>query len=233
MLKARFLCGLLLLFLSAGVSAVEALVLDYREWERDRPAYHNRVTITRGFMRQDIDSDAGNFLLFDRAAGVVYSVDADEHTILEMGGGRTTAESPIPLDLSEHSHSPADAPKVAGRPVLMTEYRVNGEVCIRGHSVPGLLPEAVAAWQEFNTVMAAQRAATLGNTPKGLLVPCMLANAVFAPLRHLRHGLPIREDNPVGVSRELRDFRTAVEVDEALFHLPEAYRHITIGGRRP
>lgn len=228
--KARLLAALFLLLPSAGALAIEALVLDYREWEHDRPAYDNRVTITPGFLRQDIGTDTGSFLLFDRAAAVVYSIDADEHTVLEMAGGHTIGKSPIPLELSEHSYRPPDAPKVAGRPVVMTEYRANGDICTRISSVPGLSPKAVAAWQEFDKVMAEQRAATLANTPRELLDPCMLATAIFAPLRHLRHGLPIREDNPIGISRELRDLRPGVEVDEALFHLPEGYRRIIIGG---
>jgi hypothetical protein len=238
----RVLCVLLPLLLPVAAMAVEAVVLEYHEWEPDRPAYANRVTITPGFLRQDIrsgsepDSETGpqptskDFLLFDRAAATVYSVDADAHTILVMKGGRAVGESPIALQLSEHSVSPADAPTVAGRPVLVTEYRVNGELCYRSSSVPGLSPEAVAAWQEFNTVMAAQRAVTLGHTPAEQLDPCLLATAIFAPVRHLQQGLPIREDNPIGISRELLDFRPVVEVDAALFRLPEGYRSITIGG---
>ena len=228
--SARVLCVLLSLFLSAPASAIEALVLDYREWEHDRPAYDNRVMITSEFLRQDMGSDSEDFLLFDRTAATVYSVDAEARTVLEMGGAEVVGESPIPLELSEHSYTPAEAPKVAGRSVLVTEYQVNGELCYRSSSVPGLSPDAVAAWREFNTVMAAQRAATLANTPEEMLVPCMLATAIFAPVRHLQHGLPIREDNPTGISRELRDFRPLVEVDATLFHLPDGYRRIAIGG---
>jgi len=210
--------------------AVEALVLDYHEWEHDRPAYDNRVTISPGFLRQDMGSGSKDFLLFDRKAATVYSVDGDAHTILVMGGEQAVGESPLPLELSEHNVTPADAPKVAGRSVMVTDYMANGELCYRGSSVPGLSPEAVAAWREFNTVMAAQRAATLANTPVELLDPCLLATAIFAPVRHLQHGLPIREDNPTGISRELLDFRPAVEVDAALFQLPDGYRRITLGG---
>lgn len=230
-LSCRLLLSCLLgLWSCVPAWATEAIRLDYLEHEPGAPGYQARVLITPTFLRQDFGADDDGYLLFDRTAGVVYSVNADDHSILEVArSGAAIGESPLPLTLTESSHREADAPLIDGRAPLFTDYRANGELCYQTVSVTGLLPEALAAWREFRGVMAAQRATTLENTPSEFLSACVLANSIFAPLHYLNHGLPIREYSRTGLSRELVGIEPTATVADGLFRLPPDYRSLTLG----
>lgn len=213
-----------------AVEAAEAIRLDYREQEVGQPSYPSRVWITQDFLRQDLGPDDSGFLLFDRAGGVVYSVDTAGRTILTVARrGAAVGDPPATLKLTQASRREPGAPTFNGVAPLFTDYRANGELCYRTVSVPGLLPDALAAWRELRAVMAAQRAATLANTPAEFLTPCVQANGVYAPLRYLEQGLPIREHSETGLSRELVGIKPSVAVDDALFALPEGFRRMSLG----
>jgi len=215
---------------SEAVASVATLVLDYREWEPGGDPYVSRALITADFMRLDFAEDNADFVLMDRRAGTIYSVQTEDGRILEIAArDGAVGEPPLPLTLEEHSEPDPQAPAVAGQQPLVTEYRVNGELCTTTVSVPGLLPEAVRAWREFATIMAAQRVTTLHNTPREFWQPCSLANDIYAPTRYLAHGLPIREQNRSGISRELRGFDADVPQPVSLFRLPKDFQRFHIG----
>ena len=210
---------------------VDALVLDYREWEPGAQPYVARVLVTPDYMRQDYGSgetaDAG-FVLLDRRAGVIYSVQTSDRRILEVQAGGALPTPPDGLELTQQSRPQPDAPPVAGQQPLFTAYLVDGKTCYRTVSVPGLLPDAVAAWSEFRRIMATQQAATLHHTPLAMRDTCQLVNDIYAPLRPLQQGLPIREHNPAGLSRELTGYQSDQAVDEGLFQLPDGYEYFRI-----
>lgn len=226
------LAAFLMLF-AAPLMALEALVLDYSEWEAGVEPYAARALISPAFMRLDYGPDDAGFVLFDRRAGVIYSVQDEDRRILEIkapeAANTEAAKAPVELRLSEDSHTDMDAPSVAGEQPVLTDYRVNGALCMQTVSVPGLLPEAVAAWREFAQLMAVQRVTTLANTPREFWQDCSLANDIYAPTRYLQHGLPIREDSRSGVSRELRGFDAKASLPEDVFTLPQGYRHFHVG----
>ena len=215
---------------AGAAGTVEVLWLNYLEWESGGQPYAGRVLITPRFMRLDYGEDDQGYILLDRGAGMIYSVQVDDHRILEVAaGGGEVGEPPMPLEFGQSSQLDADAPPVAGEQPLSTDFTVNGELCFQTVSVPGLLPDAVSAWREFATIMAAQRLTTLTNTPPELWRPCVLANDIYAPTRYLQYGLPIREHNRFGISRELRGFEANVEQPVALFRLPNGYQRFRIG----
>jgi len=213
---------------------VEVLKLDYQEWEPGGDPYASRALITPQFMRLDYGVDGEGFILFDREAGMVYSVQVEDRRILEVAALADDAagigEPPIPLVLAQSSEADDNAPSLGGRQPVITEFTVNGELCQQTVSIAGLLPEAVAAWREFALLMAAQRATTLHNTPPEFWQACSLANEIYAPTRYLQQGLPIRAYSGSGISRELRSFEPGVSMSAALFELPEGYQRFRIGG---
>lgn len=215
---------------------VEVLKLDYQEWEPGGEPYASRVLVTPGFMRLDYGVDDEGFILFDREAGMVYSVQREDRRILEIAAlaedAAAIGEPPMPLALAQSSEVDDKAPSLGGQQPVITEFTVNGELCQQTVSIAGLLPEAVSAWREFELLMAAQRATTLHNTPPEFWQACSLANDIYAPTRYLQHGLPIRAYSGSGISRELGSFEPGVAMSAALFELPEGYQRFHIGGSR-
>lgn len=80
----RALLAACLLLLAAPLMALEALVLEYAEWEVDGEPYAARALISPAFMRLDYGPDDAGFVLFDRGAGVIYSIQAEDQRILEI-----------------------------------------------------------------------------------------------------------------------------------------------------
>ena len=80
----RLLSTLLILLLATPLAAqpLTALVLQYQEWEPGGQPYAARVMVTPRFMRQDFGPGDPDFLLFDRHAGVIYSVQTEDRRIL-------------------------------------------------------------------------------------------------------------------------------------------------------
>jgi len=212
---------------------VATLVLDYQEWEPGSEPYASRALISAQAMRLDFGPDSGGYVLLDRSAGVVYSVQDEDRRILEIGpfdADKAALVQPPTLLLAEHGETDQQAPVIAGAQPVVTEYTANGELCTQTVSIPGLLPDALAAWRQFAVIMATQRATTVANTPPEYRQPCSLANDVYAPTRYLAHGLPISEHNRSGISRELRGFDENVSQSAQLFRLPEDYQHFHVGG---
>jgi len=229
---SRALLAACLMLMTAPLMALEALLLEYSEWESGGEPYAARALISPTFMRLDYGPDDAGFLLFDRRAGVIYSIQAEDQRILEIAAPADASDQPgkppVELLLTESSHVDKDAPTVGGQQPLLTDYLVNGELCMQTVSVAGLLPEAVAAWREFALLMAAQRVTTLANTPREFWQDCSLANDIYAPVRYLQHGLPIREHSRSGVSRELRGFDASAELPDDVFTLPEGFRRFGV-----
>jgi hypothetical protein len=71
--------------------------------------------------------------------------------------------------------------------------------------------------------LAGEQALNLAKTPMEMQTPCTLATLVFAPDAHLQRGFPLREWRGDGFNRALVGFEEGVELDPALFRLPEGY----------
>jgi hypothetical protein len=56
-----------------------------------------------------------------------------------------------------------------------------------------------------------------------------LANDIYAPVRYLQHGMPIREQNRSGISRELTGFEAEATLPDDVFALPEGFRRFRVG----
>ena len=139
-------------------------------------------------------------------------------------------ESPYPL-VFEHSRSTdPDAPKISGKLPEHIIFRVNGEECYNVISVAGLLNKVTQAIKEYLQTLAGKQAMNLANTPPEMQTPCMLANMIFEPSRHLDYGLPIREWDYRGFARSLVNYRESVPVDGSLFEVPEGYRIVLLSG---
>jgi len=212
------------------------ILLRFQDQEPGVEPYSSRVMVTEAFVREDFGpDDSTGFLLLDRKAQRVYSVDAEERRILVIGE-RTPAEEsaepatpPIPLEVRFEDYADPDAPTVAGTAPLLRHYRINGQPCLDVASVPGLLPEARAALGELSRVLAHQRVMTLAQTPRELWDPCVLAKDLFRPELHLQAGFPVAVSDPAGHRRLLLDYETNLALVPELFRLPEGYTRFRLG----
>jgi len=208
-----------------SVYAVEVL---FEDRERGIAPYSIRMLVTAEYLRMDDGQDEGDFILYDRRAQQILSVTHQNHTALQIVAKPVKIESPYPL-LFEHSrYSDPDAPKITGKLPEHITFRVNGEECYNVISVAGLLNEVTQAIKEYLQTLAVEQAMNLANTPPEMQTPCMLANMIFKPSRHLDYGLPIREWDYRGFARSLVSFRESVPVDGSLFEVPAGYRIVSL-----
>lgn len=226
--------GFTLALLVAGLTAcggtprtIVATSLNFIEQERGTGPYRTRILVTSEFVRIDDGVDNNEFILFDRLAQILYSVNPMDARILVMQPGHPDAKSPVRL---EHQVKRQDdkPPHVGGRPVKHYVLMTNGAVCYDLYAVEALLPDALQAMREFHETLAREQALSPAFTPDEFQSPCELANNVFAPARQLAHGFPIRYVDMNGRTRELADYRVGAEVSAALFELPASYRRMTL-----
>ena len=81
---------------AAQPATVTGSVLVWQEQEPGIAPYPNRMLITADHLRSDDGEDDGDYLLFDRRAGILYTVSHDRRTLLVMKAdplpdGRTRA----------------------------------------------------------------------------------------------------------------------------------------------
>jgi len=228
-----FARSLLLWLLLPAVSIADggmlsAVSLLYREQEPGTDPYQVRTLVTDAFVRSDDGSAAGDFLLFDRRARVLYNVVHDDRTILVIPERKVDLAVPGTLELEERFRPESEAPRIGGRAVSSFVLNANGELCREGMVVPGLLPGVTRALIELERVLARQQVATLYKTPQEFRTPCFLANYLYATDRMLQRGLPIQDGIRGGRHRVLLDFDPDYRAEEALFRLPEGYRRYSI-----
>ncbi len=210
---------------SGGSSSSDGFVLLFDEREPGFTEFsQTRMLVTADFLRIDDGSDGNDFLLFDRQTRAIYNVSAEDQTVLVI--------EPLPIDISaperfEHDVEKTllkEAPKIDGRPVQHVILSTNGERCYELYAVAGLLEAPRTALAEFYQTLAGEQAVVVGATPPEFQSDCQLANDIFLPDRHLRHGFPIRSEDMNGRLRIMADYRTDWEPQSALFELPADYR---------
>jgi hypothetical protein len=182
-------------------------------------------------MRSDEGSDEDEFVLLDRAEQQIYSVVAQNRTILHIDGSGTLPQVPPQLSIEIKRSADETAPKVAGAAPLTLELVADQELCYSAVIVPGYLEQARAAFQEFAQALAVQQSRTLAATPQEYQTPCFLSRYLYATDFHLRQGIPLLDWSQEGHRRELLDYETGVELDEGLFELPDGFAMIEASGQ--
>jgi len=238
-MKHRLITLILIFLLAAPGSraatparaTLDGILLLYREREPGTESYPVRILVVPEYLRIDEGHDQDDYLLFDRAAGTIYSVNHESRTILYMKPAPVAeVKTGIPeVHLGIEHIADADAPAIAGRVPEILRFTANGETCLEAAVVPGLLQPAVAALMEYGRTLAGRQRADLEITPEEFRTPCYLSRYIVAPVRHLEKGLPVREWNSEGYWRELTDFHNDVKLDPSLFVLPQDYTRQALG----
>jgi hypothetical protein len=219
------MAALLALAACSAAPAPTALTLSFVESGADgeQPV---RMLVTGEYLRIDDADTASGFILFDRRAATVYSINHSDRTVLVVRAAPVTLVAPKRFQ-NTVARSAEQLPPVDGRPVTHYRLLTNGERCADVYAADGLLPGAVAALREYHQATAAAQAEGQARMPAAFQSPCDLAEYVFLPARHLDYGFPVRQVNRAGVTRQLVDFKTSVPSEAKLFEVPKDYRQIT------
>ncbi len=215
----------------AGVAQTPATVVWFQEQEAGIAPYPVRYIVTPDFMRSDDGRDDGDFLLFDRRRGKIYSVVREERRVLEVDGKGAPPEKPGSLQFKVRQHSATQAPKIAGAAPLEVELSAGGEICRTALVAPGFLEPVRLALQEFALALAVQQQRTLAHTPEPLQTPCFLSRYLYATDFQLSRGMLLADWNSDGERRQLTGFEAAVPVDEKLFVVPVGFTVLPAAGR--
>lgn len=209
---------LLALLAPAWANAADMIRLAYQDRDPGGPPYVTRMLITPQFMRIDGGRDRGDFILLDRAAHKVYSVDRSARQILVIAQRRAAARAPKPWRVQS---------RVATmRPgTVRQQISVNGKLCATLVAAAKLFPDAAAAQREYQEVLAATQWNTWRNTPADMRDPCDLALQVLEIPLQYSQGLPLEEDDADGRTRSIQE-EGRVPLDAALFVLPKGYQVI-------
>lgn len=215
------------LLLGACADAGKATALYYNERDEGGEPFRTRMIVTAQWLRIDEGEGGKDFLLYDRREKTIYSVNAADSRILVLPKRAVDVASPMKLEHGMERGAEA-LPAVGGKAVTHYRLSTNRNPCYEVFAADGLMPEAVQALREYRTALAGQQAPALASMPKELQTPCDLANNIFAPVRYLDYGLPVRLTETGVRTSELVDYSADFKADGTLFELPANYRRTTI-----
>lgn len=232
MKRIILLCGMFAgllwqLPLGAEPASRDATILHYQESEQGIAPYPVRILVTSGFLRLDDGEDTGNFLLLDRAAGVLYNVNHQSRNILAIADGEIADDEGGP-DIQVKVSADTDAPRIGGEAVSRVDVIADDELCMTAHVIPALLPDVTAALRQYQQILAARQFRDLDLTPEAMRGPCFYANYVQGATRYLDEGLPVQWAHEGGRSQVLMNYEQDRVVPASLFALPEDYQRVDL-----
>jgi hypothetical protein len=203
-----------------------ATFLSFTESGPDGEAYPVRMLVSDKFLRIEDGDGQDGYVLFDRAARVVYSVNRTDKTTLVVRAQPVKLTPPAKFEQAVERDAKT-FPAVDGKAVVHYRLLTNRQRCFDVYAADGLLPEAVTALREYQQALAGEQAVIQARTPAGMQSVCDLADLIFLPGRYLDQGFPVRQVNHAGVMRQLVDFKRGVPVKAGIFDLPTDYKQIT------
>ncbi len=216
---------------SGTVSKVAKII--FAEEEKGIDPYNVRLIVSDDFLRFDDGELSSGYILYNRKTKIIYNINDDDKTIMEIHPKRKSVVSPIKLKNKDVKVAALnDAPKIANSIPIKYDFYTNKNLCFGIVSVENLLPTATKALQEFQQALADDSTYTLDNIPADMHDACALSMNTFSAARHLKYGFPIQAWTPKGYSRSLISFDEDFKDSDKLFILPVQYRSFTVDALR-
>lgn len=205
----------------------------FMEQEEGVEPYQTRMIINNKFVRVDDGEGSKNFVLFDRANKVVYSVNPDEKSVMAIHEKKLKKgqvfEPPFKLTHSvKNMPEMKDSPKINGKSAKHYQLITNDEICYEVVAINGLMPEVVDALTDFHQHMATDSVVTFNNMPADMHDACDMTMTTFKPARQFQFGFPIQEWGKRNYARSLVDYNVEYKAKPELFQLPEDYKRYTV-----
>ncbi len=214
---------------STDIILNKIIKIDFVEEEKGIDPYNVRLIVSNDFLRFDDGESSSGYILYNRKDKIIYNVNDEDKTIMEIHPKRKSISSPIKLNNKDRKVVElTDAPKINNTVAIKYDFITNNTVCLGIVSVKGMLPMATTALKEFQQALADDSTYTLDNIPADMFDACALAMNTFASTRHLNYGFPIQVWSPKGYSRSLVSFDENFKSDEVLFVLPAQYKSFTV-----
>lgn len=211
---------LLLGVLGAGsVHAAEMITLRYVDQDPGAAPYPTRILVTPDFMRMDGGEDAGDFVLLDRRRKTVVNVSRDNKSALRFVAGSVP---PRPA-----SWAPVLETFKAARGTRRFSLKVNGVVCSEGVAALRAAPDAARAMAELKAILAATQYRVWQESPAEMQHDCDLANQVWETGTTLGLGLPLKEREFTGRTREFES-EASEPLKPDLFRVPDGIAVINV-----
>jgi len=192
----------------------------YADREPEEAAYVSRILVLGEKMRMDYGKDDAGFVLFDRAARMVWHVSPGDRRLSGIAAGKVGDVWPPDWKLARD-----EMPSEQG---VLSQVRLNDVLCVEFKSAPMLFHEATLL-ADFRRLLAANQAKAWRETPPEARKPCALALDVHAAGIEYSQGLPL--------AIRYWDGRTRVHLGHAtlpprpeLFELPAGYTRFVVGG---
>lgn len=224
----RILPAFALASFNCHAADVAGSVLQYEETESGTAPYPVRIIATSGYLRIDDGNDDGDYILLDRKAQRMYSINHEEQNILTLARGKDLPSSPATLRLAEKEIPDSGTPLIGKIRPVERQLLANDEICLVAASLAGVQQEAVAAMTEYLRLLASREYGNLDELPASLQTPCYLSRFVYAPARHLQFGLPVFETDNRGYTRILVNYSDAEQLPAGLFTVPADYHRISL-----
>ncbi len=200
----------------------------FAEQEANVDPYQTRIIVDKHYMRMDDGAGGKDFVLLDRKAKMIYSINSDNKTIMTIKMRPVDIKPPIKLNMESNKvDSLKNAPSIDNKKPEHYAFSVNNKVCYEAVVVKGMLPDMVAAMKTFAKILAGDSAVTFKNIPADVQNACDMAGNTFAPTRHLDIGFPIQEWKK-GYSRTLLKFNKDYKIEPKLFELPKGYYQFAV-----
>jgi hypothetical protein len=215
-----------LLIPGMGVSAAEIQVghLLYASREANGEEVTNRLLATPKMLRIDQPGRADGYILYDREAGIIYSVTPEEQSILVIQPQPDSVRKPRDMGLKVEPVVDFSGPEISGSKPQQWQLIVDDQICRNAILVPGLMTEMLVLYRDYLRLLADQHYMSLDAIPAEYRDPCDDAIDVFAPGLLLQKGLPIRTWERNGKQQRLLEFSDQYSVDASLFRLPADYQ---------
>lgn len=205
------------------------LLLEERE-AGSKESFTTRIFVNANYLHISDSRSPSDFILFNRAEQTIYNVSSGDRTILVIRRKAVDVKPPIDIRYEEESQPSSAIPKVDGQQATHYRFTANGEHCYDTVVMPeDFMPVVLAAMREFRLVLAGEHATTVDQIPPDMYDACDLALNVFEPIKHMEHGLPIREWDRHGYQRFLKDYRKNVTAETAMFELPKDFERYSVG----
>ena len=213
--------AILLLLGGAGIALAEEGRMSevlYQEKEADQSTYQNRILILGSRLRMDFGSDAEDYILFDRKAGMAWHVARESRRMVGIASYAPQYAWPKAWAL-EVEHFPAGDGN-------LTQVRLNAKLCAEFKSSARFREEA-ALLRDFRRALAGNHSTTWTATPEAYRHPCELAMDVREAGIEYRDGLPLAVRYWDGRSRVFQGQKSLPARPE-LFELPADFERLVI-----
>ncbi len=195
----------------------------YEEREPEQPAHIARILILGERLRLDYGRDDGGFILFDRAANIVWHVAVEGRRLMGLVPTPPEVDWPAAWKLTRET--------MASGENRLSQVRVNDQLCLEFKNAPILKREA-ALLRSFRRALAGNHARIWRETPDEYRHPCNLALDVKEAGVEYQEGLLLAVRYWDGRSRVYLSHRFT-EPRRELFELPQGYERIFVGAPPP